>query len=1110
MTAIESDSEQITTRLLGIDHPQMSVRKQRSCIAFLTLCVAILAFMVYSTWLIVYDTLFGNYGWMEVDKPNNDPKIYKFLPELLPHAPPIIVVQDPGAQLTGFAIGVSAGAFNDPLDFAGLAHFTEHMLFLGTRKYPGPTAFDEFISSHGGSSNAFTDSERTVYYNSIDTDAFGEGFSRFLEFFIHPQFNKTYIQKEVKAVDSEHDMHINDPNWRLFSVISSLALAPNNHYSTGDSSTLLPGGANSTDALEEAVRDFFTSNYCFNRLSVAIVSPLSVSDQVETIRDIFSSVDPATRLPSNCRAASNFTKISPQLLQNNGLPIPPVNMKKFIYSEGPAGSQPVLWIAFPFRAVATRGDSGKHPFGILEVILSYNGPDSLKQHLISEGLVSSLSFVTDDTSAGSIAYLAFDVPMSARDRVDELLEIVFTYIGKIKAEGGVKPELISQLQQLRKTLFYSNAEMHSIVNESPMRLSKYFASQLVTATRNRAALTDEEWAKKTAFNLVGINEKILEIDSKLVNQLLAHIDVEKSVVLFHDPRYDAKNPPDWMADIAAKGGEEQTDPHYGFKFQVMNLIAPAVRKDLDLHVLNNISVMPPVIKRDTFLTARANKTEIEMPPSKVFSAPGMEVWFKPSALAGKELPKVWLWATVRPLVASATAVSPEELQFGGEMLVDCVTFELRSRVADFILAGYDFVINWMAAGYLEIKISGWQDRVDELLQIVVREVSNPNLTRYDLILAEKLEAIDRARSMADIAGEALNSLVVGSPTREDIKTYINTYTPSRTAMVNWAKNTFKSAYFSIYVAGGSGFTQNQAVTLGKDFVSSFDKQSLLPNASSAVFFTAGPKYAKPVEVRMLNPGAEDPNSVLLYSLTYGTDMSAKDRIAAALLASIVDPLIFRNIRTEHQMGYIASGKIGVYPGPAGAVQFRVYIQGNVADPDLMEARLEALLTTVPGILENISTKEISERAQGVAASLEDQPTSANAEVSRFWAAIHDESGCFRRGHNQAAFLKNTDPSSLRTTLVSLFNAFWKDRRRKVVVKVFKSEGSNGQIPVRSKAGLQSVLGESSKELINGLETEKSLTTTINSVTKGNRETVFKAALDQTDPLWEPTVATCEL
>ena len=45
------------------------------------------------------------------------------------------------------------------VDVEGLAHFNEHMLFLGTKKYPKEDSFEEFLSANGGASNAYTASE---------------------------------------------------------------------------------------------------------------------------------------------------------------------------------------------------------------------------------------------------------------------------------------------------------------------------------------------------------------------------------------------------------------------------------------------------------------------------------------------------------------------------------------------------------------------------------------------------------------------------------------------------------------------------------------------------------------------------------------------------------------------------------------------------------------------------------------------------------------------------------------------------------------------------------------------------------------------------------------
>ena len=74
-----------------------SPRKKQSTTVFVGLTLFATTFLVYTTYLIVSDFLFGGYVWFDIDKPNNDPRIYKFLPELIENAPPIVVVQDPGA-----------------------------------------------------------------------------------------------------------------------------------------------------------------------------------------------------------------------------------------------------------------------------------------------------------------------------------------------------------------------------------------------------------------------------------------------------------------------------------------------------------------------------------------------------------------------------------------------------------------------------------------------------------------------------------------------------------------------------------------------------------------------------------------------------------------------------------------------------------------------------------------------------------------------------------------------------------------------------------------------------------------------------------------------------
>lgn len=62
---------------------------------------------------------------------------------------------------------------------AGLAHFLEHMLFLGNKKYPGESDFDSFCASSAGYSNAWTSMDRTVYHYVLAHDRLRDSLDRF-------------------------------------------------------------------------------------------------------------------------------------------------------------------------------------------------------------------------------------------------------------------------------------------------------------------------------------------------------------------------------------------------------------------------------------------------------------------------------------------------------------------------------------------------------------------------------------------------------------------------------------------------------------------------------------------------------------------------------------------------------------------------------------------------------------------------------------------------------------------------------------------------------------------------------------------------------------------
>ena len=71
----------------------------------------------------------------------------------------------------GLSVGV--GSFADPEELQGLAHFLEHMIFMGSIKYPGENEYSAFIAENGGGCNAYTEAEVTVYQFDVTVSHFG-------------------------------------------------------------------------------------------------------------------------------------------------------------------------------------------------------------------------------------------------------------------------------------------------------------------------------------------------------------------------------------------------------------------------------------------------------------------------------------------------------------------------------------------------------------------------------------------------------------------------------------------------------------------------------------------------------------------------------------------------------------------------------------------------------------------------------------------------------------------------------------------------------------------------------------------------------------------------
>jgi insulysin len=84
----------------------------------------------------------------------------------------------------------------------GLAHFCEHLLFMGTEKYPKDNDFKDYLSKHGGLSNASTGCCHTNYFFEIGPEFLEGALDRFSQFYVSPLFDPSCVDREINAVNA--------------------------------------------------------------------------------------------------------------------------------------------------------------------------------------------------------------------------------------------------------------------------------------------------------------------------------------------------------------------------------------------------------------------------------------------------------------------------------------------------------------------------------------------------------------------------------------------------------------------------------------------------------------------------------------------------------------------------------------------------------------------------------------------------------------------------------------------------------------------------------------------------------------------------------------------
>ncbi|KAK2835068.1 hypothetical protein Q5P01_015552 [Channa striata] len=203
------------------------------------------------------------------------------------------------------ALCIGVGSFSDPDDLPGLAHFLEHMVFMGSEKYPAENGFDAFLKKHGGSDNASTDCERTIFQFDVQRKYFREALERWAQFFIGPLMIEDAIDREVEAVDSEYQLARPSDSHRKEMLFGSLAKSghPMSKFCWGNAQTLKHEPKEKQINTYQRLRDFWRRYYSAHYMTLAVQSKETLDTLEQWVREIFIKV------PNNGETRPDFSHL---------------------------------------------------------------------------------------------------------------------------------------------------------------------------------------------------------------------------------------------------------------------------------------------------------------------------------------------------------------------------------------------------------------------------------------------------------------------------------------------------------------------------------------------------------------------------------------------------------------------------------------------------------------------------------------------------------------------------------------------------------------------------------------------------------------------------------
>ena len=814
-------------------------------------------------------------------KPDIDDRNYRIIK--LSNNLVALLINDSETDKSAAALDVNVGSYNDPKDLPGLAHFCEHLLFLGTSKYPKENDYNSYLSQHSGYSNAFTSSLHTNYYFEIKNDALYGALDRFSQFFINPLFSPSGKDREINAVDSENKKNLQSDNWRLYQMTKSTTSTnhPHNGFSTGNKVTLgdIPT-AKGINVRDELLK-FHSENYSSNIMCLSILSNESLDKMTEWTVELFSEVK-NKNLPKPIYTSSPFD--SPNYIGK-------------LYHVKPITQMRNLQITFPIPATAQYWEY--LPSHYLSHLIGHESKGSLLYNFKEKGWANDLSSGASQLSPGFSEFsINIGLTVDGLNHYTSVIEDVFRYLNMLRSQGPqewIYEEL--HTESLNSFKFKQKAAVASTVSRLSGQLQDltYYSVPL----KNPVTPIDTS----TVETRIVPSENILSMsitrkyNPDIIDEVLSYMTPEnfRAFLISKEP----------FENGSIKTSAIQSEKWYNTEYTVQDY--PSI------HHLKNLNENPNLALPDKnefiatdFSLAKSEPTKY---PKVVEMDMFSKIWFKANTSLGGPRSSI----TIKFNLPGSTSTPLNSLYLS--LFVELLDDELNSLSYYAQLAGLTYNFNIAREG-ISLNIFGYSHKQHILLQSLLQtlnkftcteEVWNDRRQRRFDILKEKL-----FRNLKNFGfstpyqqvGPMISSLVNENSWLVDDEISCMGAVDYH-SLKNYSLNLFKICFIEVLSIGN--FEKSDSIdiynTIKENLPALGSSITLTPSQFTrgrSLLLTTGEAshFIKP------NDDPENTNSCIEVFMQLGLISDHRDRILSELVSQIIHEPCFNRLRTIEQLGYV--------------------------------------------------------------------------------------------------------------------------------------------------------------------------------------------------------------